>query len=221
MTWDAYAAAWAALHGGFDPRGAAPLVRGWLRLAYAIGSRLARLGVPPTAVTAAGLLLSLAVPVAAAAGAAWPLAAAGLVLLSAVADSADGAVAVVSGRTSRLGYVYDSVADRLSELCWAAALWAVGAPGWLLLACAALSWLHEYVRARATAAGMGDIGVVTTGERPTRVSAVLVGLLLAGAAGALSVDVAAGLATVGAAVWALLAAFGFGRLLVAVRASLR
>ena len=54
MTWEQYATAWSALHGGFDPRAASPVVRGWVRLAYRGGSLLARLGAGPTAVTAAG-----------------------------------------------------------------------------------------------------------------------------------------------------------------------
>ena len=55
-------------------------------------------------------------------------------LLAAVADSVDGAVAVVTGRTTRLGYVYDSVADRLGEVAWLLAFWLVGAPGGLVVA---------------------------------------------------------------------------------------
>jgi hypothetical protein len=54
-----------------------------------------------------------------------------LVLLSAVADTVDGAVAVIAGRATRLGQVDDSLADRLGEACWLVALWLVGAPGWL------------------------------------------------------------------------------------------
>jgi CDP-diacylglycerol--glycerol-3-phosphate 3-phosphatidyltransferase len=220
VNWDGYASAWAGLHGGFDPRRASPPVRGWLRVAYSMGKLLARLGVSPTAVTVAGLVAAAAVPAMAALGPGWPLGAAGLVLLGAVADSADGAVAVVAGRTSRRGYVYDSLADRVGELCWAAAFWAVGVPWPLPAGCVALSWLHEYARARATAAGMSGIGVVTVGERPTRVSVALVGLLLAGATGLLAPEFAAGTATVVAVVWALLAAIGLGQLISAIRAAL-
>jgi phosphatidylglycerophosphate synthase len=117
--------------------------------------------------------------------------------------------------------VYDSVADRIAELCWAAALWAVGAPAALVVVCAALSWLHEYTRARATTAGMTEIGAVTAAERPTRVTVTVAGLVLAGALGPIAPELAAGTATVVAAVWALLAVLGFGQLLTAVRAALR
>lgn len=42
LNWHEYATIWARLHGGFDPRVAAPVVRGWLRFAYQIGYVLGR-----------------------------------------------------------------------------------------------------------------------------------------------------------------------------------
>jgi phosphatidylglycerophosphate synthase len=210
--WDGYAAAWARLHGGFDPRRAGPAARCWLRMAYAIGAALARVGVPPAAVTLAGLVLSVSVPLLAD----RPALAAVFVLFSAVADSVDGAVAVVAGRATRLGYLYDSLADRVGEGCWLAALWLIGAPGPLVVAAGALSWLHEYVRARVVAVGVREIGVVTVGERPTRVSVAFVGLLLAGGSGAIQSDLPAGTVTVVAAVWLLLALVGLLQLLATI-----
>lgn len=220
LNWDQYATAWARLHGGFDPRAAAPPVRAWLRLAYHGGYVLGRLRVTPTAVTVAGVLLCLGVPLVAVRPQDGPFLGALLVLLASVADSLDGAVAVASNRTTRLGYVYDSVADRLGEAAWLVAFWLLGAPGALVAAGGALSWLHEYVRARATSAGMREIGAVTVGERPTRVVVALVGLLLAGLAGLIEPDLTAGTITVASAVWALLAGFGLGQLLAAVRGAL-
>lgn len=220
LTWDGYASAWAGLHGGYDVRRAGPAVRGWLRLGYGIGRLLSRLGVSPTAVTTTGLALCALVPLIAGQGGGWPIAAAILVLLAAVADTVDGAVAVIGGRATRLGFLYDSVADRLGEACWLAAFWVVGAPGPLVVACGVLSWLHEYTRARAMAAGMKEIGSVTVGERPTRVSVALVGLLLAGAGGLIEREIPAGVITVVAAVWLMLAAFGLSQLLSAVRKTL-
>ena len=208
-SWDEYALGWRDLHGGYDPRTGSPFVRGWLRLAYLLGRGAARLGATPTAVTGAGLVLSVAVPVTAA----WrPEPAAVLVLLSAVADTVDGAVAVIAGRASRLGHVYDSLADRVGEACWLVALWLVGAPGWLVVVCGGLSWLHEYLRARAAVAGLDGVGVVTVAERPTRIIVAVAGLLAGGLYP---------LATVAAATWAALAAVGLAQLLVAVRRALR
>ncbi|MFG2061379.1 CDP-alcohol phosphatidyltransferase family protein [Micromonospora sp. NPDC048871] len=220
LNWNEYATAWARLHGGFDPRAATPVVRGWLRLAYHLGFLLGRLRVGPTAVTAVGVLLCLCVPLFAVRPGDGPFLGALFVLLASVADSVDGAVAVATGRTTRLGYVYDSLADRIGEVAWLAAFWLVGAPGALVVAAGALSWLHEYVRARAVAAGMREIGAVTVGERPTRVCVALVGLLLAGLTGLIQPDLAAGTITMATAVWVLLAAFGLGQLLSAVRRAL-
>ncbi|MDH6462520.1 phosphatidylglycerophosphate synthase [Micromonospora sp. A200] len=220
LKWDDYATAWARLHGGFDPRAAAPVVRAWLRFAYHLGYILGRLRITPTAVTVAGVLLCLCVPLFSVRSVNGPIVGALFVLLASVADSVDGAVAVATNRSTRLGYVYDSLADRLGEVAWLAAFWLVGAPGALVVAGGALSWLHEYVRARAVAAGMRDIGAVTVGERPTRVCVALVGLLLAGLTGLIDPDLAAGTITMATAVWVLLAGFGLGQLLSTVRRAL-
>jgi len=216
VTWEEYTAAWSRLHGGFDPAQAAPPVRGWVRLAYRIGSWLGRRRVGPAAVTTAGLVLCLAVPAVVPLGRGGLLLATLLVLAAAVADGLDGAVAVITGRVSRLGYVYDSVADRLGELAWLAALRLAGAPGWLVAAAGAASWLHEYARARATAAGMNEIGVVTVAERPTRVLVTIFGLLAAAVA-----PVAVPLSvTVAAALWLTLALVGLCQLALAIRRAL-
>jgi phosphatidylglycerophosphate synthase len=210
LTWDAYADAWSALHGGFDPRRASPVVRGWVRLAWRGGSLFGRLGVGPSGVTTLGLVLCALVPLV-------PLpVAAVLVLLAAFADTLDGATAVVTGRVTRFGYVYDSVADRLGELAWLAAFWVAGAPGPLVVAALAISWLHEYLRARAAAGGMTDIGLVTVGERPTRVSVAISGLVLAAVFG----PWAATIVVVAVAVWVALGVVGFAQLVYAVRRAL-
>jgi phosphatidylglycerophosphate synthase len=204
VTFDEYAEAWSRLHGGFDPRTGSVFVRGWVRIAFDIGSRLVPLG--PNVVTLLGLVLCLATPFAGLLGGAV------LVLLAALADSLDGAVAVLSGRATRLGYVLDSVADRVGEAAWLTAFFLGGAHAWVVVAAGAASWLHEYARARATAAGMTEIGAVTVAERPTRVLLALFGLLIAGVAGH-----AALVLTAAASVWLALAVVGLGQLAVAIR----
>lgn len=222
MSWDEYASRWSRLHGGYDPRRASPLVRGWLRTAYGVGRPLAASPVTPNAVTVFGLLLSAGVPWVAGRGSSgWPLAAAGLVVVSGLADTVDGALAVVSGRTSRLGQLYDAVADRIAEACWLVALALVGAPGWLVVLCGGLAWLHEYVRARATVAGMTEIGAVTVAERPTRVLVVTFGLAVAGIGGTLRSELAVGAVTVATAIWTVLGTVAIGQLFLAVRRALR
>jgi phosphatidylglycerophosphate synthase len=220
VTWDEYVTAWSRLHGGFDPRAASPVVRGWVRTAYRAGSFLGRLRVRPATVTTAGLVLCLAVPFAVRLGRGGLLLGALLVLLAGFADGLDGAVAVVTGRTTRLGFVYDSIADRLGEVGWLAAFWLAGAPAWLVVAAGMVSWLHEYLRARAAVAGMAEIGAVTVGERPTRVSIAISGLLVAGGAGFVRPDWAATVLTVAAAAWLALAVIGVAQLAVAVRREL-
>ena len=66
-----------------------------------------------------------------------PMAGAALVIVSAFADSADSGVAVLCGASTGRGSFYDSVADRCSEIAWLVALWLLGAPGLLVVACGA------------------------------------------------------------------------------------
>jgi CDP-diacylglycerol--glycerol-3-phosphate 3-phosphatidyltransferase len=210
VTWDEYAVAWSRLHGGFDPRTGSVLVRGWVRIAYVLGTRLASVG--PSWITLCGLVLCVSVPFAGLMPFAGLLLGAALVLLAALADSLDGAVAVLGGRATRLGYVLDSVAARVGEAAWLAAFVVGGAQGWLVVAAGAASWLHVFARARATAAGMNEIGAVTVGERPTRVLIALFGLLAAGVAGHAPLVL-----TVAAAVWLALAVAGLVQQAVAIR----
>jgi phosphatidylglycerophosphate synthase len=217
VTWEEYASAWSALHGGFDPDRASFLIRGWVRLAWRGGTALARLRIGPSAVTTLGLLLCVLVPVIAPAS---PIAAGVVVLLASFADGLDGAVAVISGRATAFGYVYDSVADRLGEAAWLVALWVSGAPVLLVVAAGAVSWLHEYVRARATAGGMQEIGAVTVGERPTRVAVTVSGLIVGGVAALVHDRWGAAVITAAAAVWLALGLVGLAQLAAAVRRAL-
>ncbi len=177
--------------------------------------QLARTGTGPNTVTVAGLLLSIGAPITAWSGGRWPVLGALLVLVSALADTADGALALITGRASRLGRVLDSVTDRLSEACWVLALILLGVPTGLAVVTGGLAWLHEYVRARATVAGMHDVGTVTVAERPTRIILVIVALVAA------AVTTPATTATVATVIWAVLALIGLIQLAVAVRKALR
>jgi len=209
------------LHGGVDPRRSSRPTRVWIRIAYAVGRGLAALRLSPDTITVVGLVLSAAVPVVVLLGDWWLFVAAALVLASAVADSADGAVAVLTSRTTRLGAFTDAMADRLSEAAWLLALWLAGVPGILVAVCLALCYLHEYARARAAAAGMVGVGVVSVAERPVRVILTVVALVLGGAASPVSARLAAGVMTIVVAVWVLLGLLGGARLLTAIRAGLR
>jgi CDP-diacylglycerol--glycerol-3-phosphate 3-phosphatidyltransferase len=198
-------------------------VTNWLRIAYrcarVVAAPRAR-WITPSVVTLCGLLLSLGLPVTAAAGGLWLLVGLALVVLSALADSVDGALAVITRRASRLGHVLDSVADRISEAAWGVALWLLGAPAVVAVVAVGCGWLHEYVRARATIAGMSDIGTVTVAERPTRVIMVAATLLVAGLAGLVWPALVAPVATAAGAVWCGLALVGLAQLWGAVRRAL-
>lgn len=212
LTRDEYFDRWSDLHGGYDPRGSR-LTHGWLSLAYAAARPLVALRVPPDLVTLFGALVSAAAVGLAWLGGRWVLAAAVVVALSGLVDNLDGAVAVVTRRTTRWGYVLDSVVDRVSDALYLVALWVVGAPGWVCVAGGVLMGLQEYARARAVGAGMREIGVVTVWERPTRVIATAMFLLGAG----IYVGASEGWVTAGAAAWVGLGVVGLTQLLVTVR----
>jgi len=206
---DDYLAGWSQLHGGYQPTG---LVRGYLRVVYAVVRPFHRL--PPDVLTAVGLLVALAALVPAGFGGRWGVLAAAAVVVSALADSLDGAVAVLAGRATRWGAVLDSVTDRVADLAYVGVLWLLGSPGWVCAAAGAALFLLEYARARSDASGMDEVGVITVGERPTRVVVVTTCALC----GALIDPVWYGL---GAAAVAGLSLVGLGQLLIAVRRRLR
>jgi phosphatidylglycerophosphate synthase len=212
-TLEEYLDGWQALHGDYDPRGN-PLVRRWLSLSYAVARPLAVARVSPDLVTLLAVLLAAAALGPAAAGGWWLLLAAAMVVLSGLLDNVDGAVAVLTGRATPWGAVLDAVVDRIADLLFLAALLLAGAP---VVACAlggALMFLLEYLRARAAAAGLTDVGVVTVWERPTRVI-VTAAFLVAGAV------VGDPWPALGAWAWVGLGAVGLVQLAVAVRRRLR
>lgn len=210
-----YLQRWATLHGGYLPAPAS-LAGRWLSLAHTAARPLAARGVSPDVLTLWGVLLSAAVPAIAGHGGHWPLLAVAVVVVSGLVDNLDGAVAVLSGRTTRWGFVLDSLADRLSDALYLLALWLLGAPGPVCVAGGGLMVLQEYARARAGNAGMGEIGVVTVWERPSRV--ILTAFLLLGCG--LLPSWADGIATSGALAWVCLGAAGLTQLLVVVRRTL-
>jgi phosphatidylglycerophosphate synthase len=221
LGWDECSARWASLHGGVDPRRSSTFVANWVRLSFAVGRGLAAAGLSPAGATTLGLLFSLAVPLVALPRGPFLFAAAGLVLLSALADSADGAIAILTQRTSRIGSFYDAVADRVSEAAWLLALWLIGVPGILIAVCGGLAWLHEYARTRASLAGLPGVGVVTVAERPTRVISVIIAFILGGIAWLVNPHLTPGIMTIAVAVWTLLGLLGGVRLLTTIRSMLR
>lgn len=204
---------WSALHGGVRP---SAVVRGWLRGVQRVAAVPAVSRVSPDAISATGVLVAAGALGAALAGGAWALLAALLVVLTGVLDGLDGAVALHTGRARPLGAVVDAVADRLGDLLLAGVLAALGAPLPATLAAVALVFLHEYLRARAQAAGMPGVGAVTVAERPTRIVLVAVAGLGAGTLPAGTPFTGWDWATVSAVAWVAVGAVGLAHLATGV-----
>jgi phosphatidylglycerophosphate synthase len=233
MSFAAYQAGWREAHLlGEDAQPGGRVAAAYLRLPYLVGAPLARAGVDPNLVTLAALWVALVAGWTATLGPGWAAAAGTLTLAAGVADSVDGAVAVLQGRATAFGFVWDSTADRLADLAVIAGPVALVAsragPGWGAAAVAAgtaaagLLLLLEYVRARAQA-GQVPAGwsLVTPGERPTRVivlglTGLAVGAAQLGGGGLAAAALDAGY-PLALGVLALLEAAGCVQLLVAVR----
>jgi len=233
MSFAAYQAGWRETHlFGEEAQPGGQVAAAYLRLPYLVGAPLARAGVDPDLMTLAALWVALVAGWTATLGPGWAAAAGTLTFVAGVADSVDGAVAVLQGRTSAFGFVWDSTADRLADLAVIAGpvvLVATEAdPGWGAAAVAAgtaaagLLLLLEYVRARAQAGQVPAAwSLVTPGERPTRV--IVLGLTgLAVGAAQLGGDGLAGPALdagypLALAVLAVLEGVGCLQLLLAVR----
>lgn len=201
---DDYLREWSRLHGGIDPRGNR-MVLGWLSMVYAVGGRVARFPLSPNGITALGVLVAALAVVVVTAGGWWLLVAAVLVGAAGLLDSLDGAVAVLTGRVTRLGALLDKVADRVGDALFVAVLWVAGAPLWLCAAGLVAAYLVELVRVRAR-----DVVMVTVFERPTRV--IVTAMFLAATA------VLGGTwATLGATAWLGLGAAGTSQLLIGSR----
>lgn len=210
MTRSEYFERWGRLHGGLDPRTSIP-VQAWLSISYVLARPLAALRLSPNMVTLLGLLVALTVPYFAATQ--RLLLAGALALVAGIIDNLDGAVAILTGKSSDFGYVWDSVADRVGDVALLVGLGLAADSPWPAGAAAFLSLLQEYARARAYAVGFREIGVISLSERPTRVLVSGMFLIAAAVAGPLW-------ATVGGWVALVLSILGLGQVLWAIRARL-
>lgn len=207
MTRSEYFERWAALHGGLDPRTSIP-VQAWLTVVYVLARPLVALRLSPDMVTLLGMLVALSVPYLVVQG---NLLAAGiLALVAGILDNLDGAVAVMTQRSTDFGYVLDSVADRVGDVALLVGLGLAAPNPWPAVAAAFLGFLQEYARARAYAVGFAEIGVISLSERPTRV--LISGMFLLAAASAGTVW-----ATIGGWVALAVAVVGFGQVMWAIR----
>jgi CDP-diacylglycerol--glycerol-3-phosphate 3-phosphatidyltransferase len=159
----------------FDGRFRAPVERA----VKPIGDGLRRTGLTPDHLTLIGLLLAVAATVVIALGGLRG----GLVLviLAALPDLLDGALAKASDNASQRGAFFDSVADRVTDML------LLGGVGWYLateygshaallpFAVMGLSALISYQRAKAESLGLSAKGGLM--ERAERVILLCIGLL--------------------------------------------
>ena len=144
-----------------------------------VGAQIRRTGISADHLTALGVVMALAASVAIGAGALR----AGLVLLvlTALPDVLDGAVAKASGTASPRGAFFDSVSDRLTDalllggVAWYLATTQPGRVAVLPLAVLAASMLVSYERAKADSLGFDARGGLM--ERAERLVALGIGLL--------------------------------------------
>jgi CDP-diacylglycerol--glycerol-3-phosphate 3-phosphatidyltransferase len=144
-----------------------------------VGANIRRTGITADHLTAFGLLTAVGASIAIASGALRG----GLllVILAAVPDLLDGAVAKASGTASRRGAFFDSVSDRVTDsLLLGGVAWylasANGAHAAILpLAVLAMSALISYERAKAESLGFDARGGVM--ERAERIILLCFGLL--------------------------------------------
>jgi len=160
---------WSLLHGNAPTRGIVGL---WLKISYRCALGLAKVGLSPNALTALGVLFGIGTAITS------PSLAMGVFLaLSLACDGIDGSLALVTGKTSKLGAVFDAIADRLTEALWAIAFYKLGVPLSAVMALWLLAAIQEYARARIGSAGVQELGVVTPAERPVRASFLFIGLI--------------------------------------------
>jgi len=144
-----------------------------------IGANLRRTGITADHLTATGVVLAAGASVAIANGALR----AGLLLmvLCALPDLLDGAVAKASGTAGPRGAFFDSVSDRVTDalllggIAWHLSTTHAGRIAVLPLAVLAASMLISYERAKADALGFDARGGLM--ERAERIIALGVGLL--------------------------------------------
>ena len=173
----AFNSRWSALHGGAEIKGA---VKGWLAISYFIARGLNFIRITPNIMTVVGVLLSAAML--------WPIAlgekdisiapAIILLVLSLIADGVDGSLAIYQDRESKLGGIYDTVADRISEAFWLTFVFYCGVPAGLAIAIWILGATQEYARARLASMGHEQVGVVTPAERPVRAIYTLFAIIM-------------------------------------------
>jgi CDP-diacylglycerol---glycerol-3-phosphate 3-phosphatidyltransferase len=144
-----------------------------------LGAQIRRTGITANHLTVTGLVMAVAAAVTIANG--WLRAGLLLLVLTALPDVLDGAVAKASGTASPRGAFFDSVVDRVSDalllggVAWYLASTQPGRIAVLPMAVLAASMLISYERAKAEALGFDARGGLM--ERAERLAFLAFGLL--------------------------------------------
>lgn len=144
-----------------------------------IGNGLRRTGLTPDHLTIIGLVVAIGAAVAIAAG--WLLLGLLLVILAALPDLFDGALAKASDTSSQRGAFFDSVVDRVTDatlyfgVAWYLASTHSAHAALLPMAVMGMSMVISYQRAKAESLGLDAKGGLM--ERAERIIALCIGLL--------------------------------------------
>ena len=167
-----YLLQWSKVHGFSPGSEVAGVARWYLSLNFYLVQPLVFLKLSPNLVTLIGPLLAAGALVSE-----RDFLIALLVFGSLLVDGFDGAVALIRGKSSSLGAVWDAVVDRITELLWIGALYYAGISPALLLVIWVLVATQEYGRAKLNHVAGNTLGVVTICERPVRGLLVSLGFL--------------------------------------------
>lgn len=149
------------------------------RVVKPIGDRLRRTRLTPDHLTVVGLVVAVAAAVAIAVG--WLALGLLLVILAALPDLLDGALAKASNTSSQRGAFFDSVVDRVTDsllfggVAWYFASHESAHMAILPLAVASMSSVISYERAKAESLGLQAKGGLM--ERAERIILLCIGLL--------------------------------------------
>ena len=167
-----YLLQWSKVHGFSPGSEVAGVARWYLSLNFYLVQPLVFLKLSPNLVTLIGPLLAAGALVSE-----RDFLIALFVFGSLLVDGFDGAVALIRGKSSSLGAVWDAVVDRITELLWIGALYYAGISPALLLVIWVLVATQEYGRAKLNHVAGNTLGVVTICERPVRGLLVSLGFL--------------------------------------------
>jgi phosphatidylglycerophosphate synthase len=169
--------AWQEGHGLQKPlQETSHLVSSYVTATHALARPLARIGVDPDAITLGSIGPALASAGLIGLGYGWAIAGGALAIATGLLDGLDGALAILSERTSDFGFVLDSVVDRVIDLILLAGPYLARRDHATLgtaIGAGAAIMLMEYTRARMQVRDP-VVARITPGERPTRV--LLLGL---------------------------------------------